>query len=1295
MKILAVNREITISICLSKKGVSMFNFKKKIRFLTFTLLLASVLLLPIMTATAQLKSTLEGHTDIVWSVAFRPNGVMLASASWDKTIRLWNVKTGRLLHTLTGHTNDIMSVAFSPDGQTLASASWDATIRLWNPNNGQLKRTLTEHAGGVASVAFSPDGNTLASGSADRTIRLWNTTTWKVDRTLTGHTDVVEIVAFSPDSNTLASGSRDTTIRLWNPNNGRHKRTLTEHTAPVSTIAFSSDGNTLASGSRDQTIRLWNPNNGREKETLTGYTDGVNPVAFSPDGGATLLIGGRGISVWDTETGQYKKPFAGDIGGVLSVVFSPDGQLVASGSPDNKVRLWEFNVSDYEPPSITTNGMVRLVYFVPSDRQSRESQVTALRDLLKEAHRFYADEMEKHGFGRKTFNFEYDEQGEPIVHEIRGKFSQRYYDYSQDGNPEYLIWKELVPYFDDLHHVFFVAMDSNREVIGLDAGGIGGPTFFTDNERFYGYVPSGLRGGSAMRHRDFTDGEQTNGGFAVIPAFNIGPHQLGVTLHELGHTFALEHDSREPGNTNYSMGWGNQSRLSKCEAEWLSVHSFFNPERTHDNNMGRIDLVQTQLLDKNLIDFRFTVADEDGLHQANLLVPDAYEDTGTGAYNLFDCQQLKGNTGTVQSFVRREAVIDRVTLEIIDMEGNVTWATFFIQSDLLTSGGDSLDVEDNGTVDLLDLAFISDDYGKLGKGRSDVNGDSIVDITDVLLIASSISSFPTQLAKTFASADILKWLDDANSVNLENEAYQRGFIGLTLLLEKIKVLSQPVGLTGDNPKVISGHTHFVWSIAFSPDSQLLASGSWDRTVRLWSVNTGEMLDAFLGHENDVMTVAFSPNNRIIASGGWDATIRLWDIGTGEQERVLTHRSAVSSVAFSPTGHMLASGMADSTVLLWNTTTWEIEKTLRGHSHTVDFVIFSPDGTQLASSSRDKTVRLWNPDSGKLLHTLGGHTAQVTRMAFNPDGNILASGGRDHTIRLSDVHTGKRKQVLTDHIDGNNPIAFTPDGTTLVIGTRGIWLWDIEGEKYKRVVDENLPNSLSIAFSPDGSLFASGDVDHNIRLWDVQTLLGKRRDSVDVNGDGVVNILDLVSVSANFGKTGENIADVNGDGIVNIVDLVKVAGEMGAGAAAPTAHPQTQEILTAADVQHWLRQAQHANLTDATSQRGILMLQQLLTALIPKETSLLPNYPNPFNPETWIPYQLSESAEVTLHIYAVDGRLIRTLTLGHQPAGMYHSKNRAVYWDGRNEIGESVASGVYLYTLSAGDFSATRKMLIRK
>ena len=200
---------------------------------------------------------------------------------------------------------------------------------------------------------------------------------------------------------------------------------------------------------------------------------------------------------------------------------------------------------------------------------------------------------------------------------------------------------------------------------------------------------------------------------------------------------------------------------------------------------------------------------------------------------------------------------------------------------------------------------------------------------------------------------------------------------------------------------------------------------------------------------------------------------------------------------------------------------------------------------------------------------------------------------------------------------------------------------------------------------------------------------------DVNQDGTVNIPDIVLVAGRFGQSGPNIADVNGDGVVNVNDLILVAGALGETQAAPSLHPTSLAMFTAADVRGWLTQAQGLALTDPKLQSGIRFLVQLLTVLVPKETALLPNYPNPFNPETWIPYHLSKDADVTLHIYAVNGQVVRTLALGHLPAGMYQNRSRAAYWDGRNAFGEPVASGVYFYTLTAGDFTATRKMLIRK
>ena len=202
-------------------------------------------------------------------------------------------------------------------------------------------------------------------------------------------------------------------------------------------------------------------------------------------------------------------------------------------------------------------------------------------------------------------------------------------------------------------------------------------------------------------------------------------------------------------------------------------------------------------------------------------------------------------------------------------------------------------------------------------------------------------------------------------------------------------------------------------------------------------------------------------------------------------------------------------------------------------------------------------------------------------------------------------------------------------------------------------------------------------------------------AADINNDGVVNIQDLVLVASNLGKTGQNVADVNADEIVDIRDLVKVAGALGNAAAAPSLHLQLLQTLTAADVQQWLSQAQHLDLTDITSQRGIRFLEQLLATLMPKDTTLLPNYPNPFNPETWIPYQLAKDADVQLLIYDARGVIVRHLALGYQSAGYYTSTSRAAYWDGRNGLGERVASGVYFYQLLASEASALRKMVILK
>ena len=479
----------------------------------------------------------------------------------------------------------------------------------------------------------------------------------------------------------------------------------------------------------------------------------------------------------------------------------------------------------------------------------------------------------------------------------------------------------------------------------------------------------------------------------------------------------------------------------------------------------------------------------------------------------------------------------------------------------------------------------------------------------------------------------------------------------TVTGEHKQILAGHWSYTGKHIQILNGHSSEIYSVVFSPDGNTLASGGVDSAVILWDVVTGEYKQTLSEHSSPIHSVAFSPDGRTLASGGGriGGPIHLWDAVTGEHKQLLTgHTDQVASVAFSPDGGTLASGSYDNTIRLWDAVTGAHQWTLTGHTSRVYSVTFSPDENTLASGSSDDTIRLWDVVTGTHKQTLTGHTSLIRSIAFSPDGNTLASGSADGTIRLWDTVTGANQRTFTG---------------------------------YTRLV-------RSIAFSPDGTTLVSGNEDGTVLLWEITPtaeppLLG------DVNRDGVVNAQDLVIVARRFGRREQNNADINGDGVVNIFDLVMVAGMIGNKAAAPSAQPQALARLTAAEVEGWLTQAQGLALTDATLQRGVLFLEHLLAALTPKKTALLPNYPNPFNPETWIPYQLVHAADVQVAIYDTKGAMVRQLDLGHQPAGYYTDRSKAAYWDGCNENGESVASGVYLYQLRVEDYSALRRMVIVK
>ncbi|EDX73589.1 hypothetical protein MC7420_3763 [Coleofasciculus chthonoplastes PCC 7420] len=281
-------------------------------------------------------ATLNGHNRQVNSVAWSPNGQTIATASNDQTAKLWSLD-GKELATLNGHNHQVKSIDWSPDGQFLATASEDETVRLWS-RDGKLLKTFQGHNNAVYSVSFSPDGQTIASASEDETVRLWSRD-GKLLKTFQGHNNAVYSVSFSPDGQTIASASGDNTVKLWS-RDGKVLKTFKGHNQPVNSVSFSPDGQTIASASLDQTVRLWNRDNAIPELTLKGHEDQVNSVSFSPDGQTIASASlDQTIRLWNFG-GKQLKTLKGHTNTVNHVSFSPDGKTIASTSADKTIKLW-------------------------------------------------------------------------------------------------------------------------------------------------------------------------------------------------------------------------------------------------------------------------------------------------------------------------------------------------------------------------------------------------------------------------------------------------------------------------------------------------------------------------------------------------------------------------------------------------------------------------------------------------------------------------------------------------------------------------------------------------------------------------------------------------------------------------------------------------------------------------------------------------------------------------------------------------------------------------------------------
>ena len=767
----------------------------------FSLVTIALLLNSCILGFAQQPTVLK-HGGSIQSIEFSPaDASLVASASDALEIKLWDLQNNTST-TLTGHTDKVNAVVFSPDGKLLLSGGNDRALKLWDVYLKQNIATLKHIPTGVGpsqinSVAFSPDGEMFASAGY-QSVKLWDVGNRREIITLK-HDDWVHAVVFSPNGQLLASvdGKR---MKIWDVKKRKIITQLEGDANWVGAIAFSPDSETFVSGGSEGIIKIWSV---PKWEVIREIKDvsSVSNLAFSPDG-KSLASAGHAVVVWSVENGKRITSFSEHTGWVMEAAFSPDGTTIVSGGLEDGTlyaqKVTKRKKSQGEPNT------VRLIYFLPSDRSPQPDIDTKLDKLIKTVQQIYASQMEHHGFGRKTFKFETDSTGKAVVHHVKGKFKDEYYQ-KKSGK----VWDEIDKQFDTYNNIYLTALDSKAELLDGFACGFGGP-----------------RG-------DF-------GGTVLIPASGQCFYDTAVTVHELGHAFGLAHDYRNNLKAWVDLYINEPMTTSFCAAQWLDVHRYFN---THDTNTNQLTTIQmaspTRVTETNSVRFQFNVTDSDGLHQAQFLIPESHKSPFA---KLQDFKALNGQKDTVE-FVTTQLTPKTtfVQFRVIDKHGYFTEKKFPLTMASLLPPPKVVSIPDTNLaaairkavgllpgdpitqLDMLNL------FGLNPYGNFDVSDHQITDLTGIEYAANltslNLSKNQIRNIRPLAKMKNLRVLKiDKNQItDIKPLARMANLRELSLTQNPIKDLSPIRALLEKSPNI----RHDAWHLIYKVDK---ITGPW-----LWMI----------------------------------------------------------------------------------------------------------------------------------------------------------------------------------------------------------------------------------------------------------------------------------------------------------------------------------------------------------------------------------------------------------------------------------------------------------------------------
>lgn len=638
------------------------------------------------------------HGPRINSVAISPvNPSLIASVDESGTIKLWDRNNTKEPVRILSHPSLYVSIGFSPTGELLASADYGALV-LWDMTSGLKINSLESSYG---EFAFSPDGQHLAT--VHNGVKLWDirnpkeitevaTLPFNEAGRVNGWACAVDI---SPDGKLIAIRYANGTINVWNIQTKQLLKTLKTSLSEMGFLKFSPDNKFLVSGGPEEYIsdnKRWKSSSpyGYIIWELTQWQrygevqrGNVENLVFSPDGKMCALANshsfyGRGTEIWSTATGA---PITSLPMGARDVSFSHDGNVLAAGGEDGVLRLWKLTPQQLAHET-TPNDVIRIIYVLPKGKEPPSNITAKLDKSIREVQDFYAEEMERHGFGRKTFTFETDESGKAKVYLLEEQ---------QVANFD-ILKKQQIPDFDMSNDIWLAVVEEGASFPGGVSHGY--------NHDFFYPTHHGVTSGNNI-WGDMVKG-MTHGKFVLLLAAN-GEFDREITAYELKYAFActihpymrswiygsgytLLYDN-EPNalkrfliRINGMKPWGKDwVQLSKCEAEWLNRSRFFNPNQPFFDKRPGIGMRVSEPDAKNSRRFQFEVADEDGIHQVQLFV-DVSKEPWRVKKKFQDCRTLNGRTQSTVAFEISNPETKNVELRMIDMYGNIAWREFKIQN---------------------------------------------------------------------------------------------------------------------------------------------------------------------------------------------------------------------------------------------------------------------------------------------------------------------------------------------------------------------------------------------------------------------------------------------------------------------------------------------------------------------------------------------------------------------------------------------------------------------------------------